>query len=210
MSTDHAASVQGVALRVCKLDATGAPITATGSYFTTNGFLKLSFTPEYTSGDEVEVKAADGSTCVYYQTLDTLKRVAITLDICGPDPELSQILAGGTLLSDGSDVVGLASPAAGSLATPNGIGIEVWSKAVLNGKIAATNPYWRWVFPYAQMHAAGERTLENGALANSFEGWGLGNEEFGSGPLGDWVYTTASPYQYARVAAFPASSGLNA
>lgn len=210
MSTDHAASVQGVALRVCKLDATGAPITAAGSYFTTNAFLKLSFTPEYTSGDEVETKAADGSVCVYYQTLDVLKRVNLAIDICSPDPELSQILAGGTLLSSGSDVVGYQSAAAGSVATPNGVAIEVWSKAILNGRIAPTNPYWRWVFPYTQMHAAGERTLENGMLANTFEGWGLGNDEFGAGPLGDWAYACGSPYQYARVASFPASAGLNA
>jgi hypothetical protein len=166
--------------------------------------MTLGFTPEYVEGDEVEEKAADGTVCVYFKLPDVLKRVTFTLQICAPSPELSEILAGGTLLEDGGeDVVGYEGPQVGTEATPNGISMEVWSRAVEDGRLAPTNPYWWWVFPSCQLRFAGERVLENGMLANTFEGWGVGNPNFGDGPGDDWPYTTRSPFQYARTDSFP-------
>jgi hypothetical protein len=216
---------------------------------------------------------------------DVLKRVTLNLAICDPNPELTEILVGGTLLADAevvgavtnkaltsnvatltlTSVVGLTSgdtvvvaitpadpvfdgthvitvagstitfpktnanvvsgaatgtatkagvgtlgwsaPDSGSVATPNGVGIEVWSKAIVAGRPAVVNPFWRWVFPYAQLKLAGDRVLENGAMANTFEGYGLGNAEFGTGPGGDWAFPTTSAYQYARDATAPEAFG---
>ena len=278
--TDHAASVQGVALRVCKLDATGAPLTGTETCYYTSAFMSMQFTPAHTEGDEIEEKAADGTVCIYYKMPDTLKRVTFELAICSPDPELTEILIGGTLLEgangatvnvtnkaltsnvatlttesahgigvgdtitvSGVDstfngtftttsgttgstikyakiatdvvsapatgtvysvgVIGWAAPETGQESTPNGCAIEVWSKAIVSGKPAAVNPYWRWVFPYAQMKLSGDRMLENGAMANTFEGYGIGNSGFGTGPGADWVFNSDRAYQYARDAAVP-------
>ncbi|QBZ72697.1 major tail protein [Gordonia phage Phendrix] len=205
MATDHAASVQGVALRVCKLDTDGTPLVGTKTCFVTSAFMSFGFTPEYTEGEEIEEKGADGSVCVYYQAPDVLKRVTFSLQICDPSPELSEILAGGTLLLPGvgTDPVGYAAPEQGVDATPNGVAFEVWSRAIVKGKPAAVNPYWRWVFPYAKMKFTGDRMLENGMMANEFEGWGVGNEEYDAGPAGDWEYTSARPFQYARDASAP-------
>lgn len=208
MATDHAASVQGVGLRVTKLGPTGAPLTGASNAFVTNAFMSMSFTPEYTEGDEIEEKGADGSVCVYFKLPDVLKRVTFELAICSPDPELTEILVGGETLEDGGSVVGWAAPATGVEATPNGVSLELWSRAIVAGKPAAVNPYWRWVFPYTQMRLTGDRTLENGMMANTFEGWGVGNTYWGDGPQNDWDYTTDSAYQYARAASFP--SGINA
>lgn len=289
MSNDYAASVQGVALRVVKLDADGTPLAGVKSGYVTNAFMSLGFTPEYTEGDEIEEKGANGEVCVYYKMPDTLKRVTFNLAICSPDPELTEILVGGTLLSpvagaftgtvsnsaltdnlatvtlntvtglnpgdmvevsgmgapfDGvhqlidvntspktitfatavnadipsasdtgtvvsgsSSGYGYAAPATGMNPTPNGIGFEVWSKAIVGGRPAPVNPYWRWVFPYAQMKLSGDRVLENGAMANTFEGYGLGNAQFGTGPVGDWPFPTTSAFQYARDAAAPSDYG---
>ena len=284
MTTDSAASVQGVALRVVKLDSAGAPLIGAKSAYVTTAFMSLGFTPEYTEGDEIEEKAADGTVCVYYKMPDVMKRVTLNLAICDPNPELTEILVGGTLLSapavatitnkalttnvatittasdhdfmpgdsvvvdcddavfDGTftiidtplantftfalthanvpsavatgtvtpavtGTVGWSAPATGAIPTPNGVGIEVWSRAIVGGRPASTNPYWRWVFPYAQLKLSGDRVLENGAMANTFEGYGLANSGFGTGPGEDWPFPTTSAYQYARDNTIPGVYG---
>jgi len=203
MTNDHAASVQGTALRIAKLGSDGKPLVGANNCYATTAFTRLSFTPEYSEGDEIEEKAADGSVCVYYEMPSTLKRVVLELAICAPDPEIIEILAGGTILKQTTETMGWQAPAIGSITNPNGISIEVWSRAIVGGKMAATNPYWRWVFPWTQMRMSGERVLENGAMANVFEGWGVGNGPWATGPAKDWTYSSDSAFQYARGTALP-------
>lgn len=205
--TDHASSVQGVAIVVSRLDPTGAIATGENASYASSAFMKFGFTPEYTEGDEIEEKAADGSVCVYYKSPDVLKRVTFSLTICDPSPEFTEILVGGALLSDDADVVGYGAPEAGTDSTPNGIGFEVYSRAIVKGKPASVNPFWRWVFPWGKMKFTGERALENGMMANEFEGYGVGNELYGAGPLGTWEHTTNRAFQYARSATAP--TGIN-
>ena len=210
MAQDYAASVQGVAIRVCRLDAAGAPVTGAatlGPAYVTSGFTRVAFTPEYEEGDEITEKNAAGAVCVTYKAPDTLKRVTLELAICEPDPELSELISGGTLLTSGGQSVGYAAAQTGADANPNGVGLEVWSYAISNGKRASVNPYFRWVFPYAQLRLTGDRTIENGLLATVFSGFGLGNANFGDGPGGDWAYTSDRAYQYARDAAAPSGVG---
>jgi hypothetical protein len=80
------------------------------------------------------------------------------------------------------------------------VAIEVWSFAVKDGKRASVNPYFYWIFPYAKLRQSGDRVIENGLLANTFEGYGLGNVSFASGLDERWEYPIASerPYAYAR------------
>lgn len=201
MATDFAGSVQAVALRVTSLAASGTPITAaTGTSWVTNAFVSIGFTPEYEEGEEITVKAADGTICVYYKVPDVMKDVQISLSICAPEPQLVSLLLGGTLFGTAPNYLGYAAPLLGQQGTPNGVSVEAWSKAIVSGKPAATNPFWWWVFPYVQFSADGERVLENGALASVFTGKGVGNPAFGRGPNGaaQWPYTSASAYQYAR------------
>jgi len=207
--SEHAASVQGVAIQVTKLNANGSPMEGSNTSFVTNAFMKLSFTPEYTKGIEVEEKAADGSVCVYYQADDVLKRVTLTLDICAPSPELTEILTGGEILypTGTTTPLGYAAPLAGTIANPNGCAIEVWSRAIVNGRPSPDLPYWWWVFPYTKLYLSGERTMENGALANSFTGWGVGNVNYGAGASGTWVYQTDGAFAYLQSAYAPL--GLN-
>jgi hypothetical protein len=130
------------------------------------------------------------------------------LAICEPDPELTALLSGGLLLrknfgtfaSPDNESIGWAAPAVGDDPAGNGVAIEVWSFAVKDGKRATTNPYFYWVFPYAKLRQSGDRVIENGLLANTFEGYGLGNENFDTGLDGRWEFPVATerPYSYAR------------
>jgi hypothetical protein len=288
---DYAASVQGAAIRVTRLNAAGALLNGPLDSYTTSAFIRTSFTPEYEDGEEITEKAADGTVCVSYKAPDRLKRVTMELAICEPDPELTALLAGGVLLTRnqstavaltvtgpeisggsctllatstagitvGSNItvaglsiaglngiqrvsavvantsisfvttltgsvtatsatvtlrddtsVGWAAPAIGDDPAGNGVAIEVWSHAVANGKRTATNPYFHWIFPYARLRASGDRVIENGLLANTFEGYGIGNTAFGSGPDGMWEFSevTDRPYAYARDTWSPSLSHL--
>jgi len=210
---DYAASVQGVALRVTRLDAAGNLLNGPGDSYTTTAFLRASFTPEYEEGDEIVEKSADGTIAVSYKAPDTLKRITLEIAIARPDTELTSLMSGGLLLrknygtfaSPNNQSVGWAAPNVGDDPSGNGVALEVWSFAVKDGKRASTNPYFYWVFPYAKLRQSGDRVIENGLLANTFEGYGLGNVAFGSGLDGYWEYPVATerPYSYARASWAP-------
>jgi hypothetical protein len=205
---DYAASIQGVGIRVTRLDAVGNLLNGPGDSYTTAAFMRVSFTPEYEEGDEITEKSANGSVCVTYKAPDTLKRVTMELAICEPDPELTNLISGGLLLrknlgtfgAPNNKSIGWAAPAVGDDPSGNGVALEVWSLAIKDGKKAASLPYWQWVFPYVKLRQSGDRVIENGLLANTFEGFGLGNISFGDGPDDRWEFPVATerPYAYAR------------
>jgi hypothetical protein len=201
---DYAASIQGVSIRVTRLDAAGNLLNGAGDSYTTSAFMRVSFTPEYEEGDEITEKGANGVICVSYKAPDTLKRITMELAICEPDPELSALLSGGLLLrktvNGATKSVGWAAPGVGDDPAGNGVAVEVWSHAVAGGKRATSLPYFHWVFPYAKFRQSGDRVIENGMMANTFEGYGLGNVNFGAGVDGRWEFPVAAerPYAYAR------------
>jgi hypothetical protein len=171
--------------------------------------MRVSFTPEYEEGDEITEKSANGTVCVTYKAPDTLKRITMELAICEPDPEMSSLLSGGLLLRKNVDgvvkSVGWAAPGVGDDPAGNGVAIEAWSFAVKDGKRASSLPYFHWVFPYAKLRQSGDRVIENGMLATTFEGYGLGNKNFGSAVDGRWEFPVAAerPYSYSRAAWAP-------
>lgn len=210
---DYAASIQGVSIRVTRLDAAGTLLNNPGDSYTTSAFMRVSFTPEYEEGDEIVEKSANGTICVSYKAPDTMKRVTMELAICEPDPELTNLLSGGLLLRKNMGTfaapdrksIGWAAPAVGDDPAGNGVAIECWSFAVKDGKRAASLPYFHWVFPYARLRQSGDRVIENGMMASTFEGYALGNLSFGNGLDDRWEFPVATerPYSYARASWAP-------
>ena len=205
---DYAASIQGVSIRVTRLDGAGNLLNDPGDSYTTSAFMRVSFTPEYEEGDEITEKSANGTICVSFKAPDTLKRVTMELAICEPDSELSQLMSGGLLLRKNMGTfavpdrksVGWAAPGIGDDPAGNGVAIEVWSFAVKDGKRASTLPYFHWVFPFCRLRQSGDRVIENGMLASTFEGYSIGNVEFNMGLDDRWEFPVATerPYSYAR------------
>lgn len=211
MPQSKASSITASHIRVTQLDATGKFVTTPAASFTMTSFVSVSFTPEYEDGDEFTQKNAAGEVCSTFKAADTLKRVNLSIAICNPDPEFTNLIAGGKLLGTAPDAQGWSSPKVGADPLPNGVAIEVWSKVAVDGKPAGTNPYYHWVFPYAKMRDSGERVLQNDMLATEFEGWGVGNLGFNAGPgapLWPFPADTDSPYAYARTATVPVGTGL--
>ena len=213
---EYTSSIQGVAVRVTRLDANGHLLNGPGDSYTTHAFMRVSFTPEYEEGDEITEKSANGAVCVSFKSPDTLKRITMEFAICDPDPELTSLISGGLLLRKNLGTfaapdhksVGWAAPAVGDDPSGNGVAIEAWSRAIIDGKPSATLPFYKWVFPYAKLRQSGDRVIENGLLANTFEGYGLGNILYGDGPDGRWEWPEASdrPYSFGKTAWAP--SGL--
>lgn len=206
MAQDNSASIQGALIRVTALDATGAPASGAQSSYVMQAFIHVSFTPEYDTGAEIVQKNAAGEICVTYKSPDTLKRATLEVSICEPDPELSALMCGGTLLVDTGDPaqsVGWAPALPGTDPTPNGVALDVWSYAVQNGRRAASNPYFRWLFPLCQLQPSGARVIEDGLMANVYSGTSVGNSEYATGPDGTWAWVSDRPYQYARVGSVP-------
>lgn len=204
-ATDHANSIQAQAMRVTTLNASSTPFTGSGGSWTSNQFVSVGFTPTYQAGADVTLLAADGTLCVDFKSPDVLRYVALSVTVCNPEPELRQLMSGGEVFSPGGAqaAVGYGAPIHGALGTPNGIGLEVWSRAVINGKQASSNPYWWWVFPYAQLWPTGETTLENGVPAIVFTGYAYGNPSWGTGIDGLWPWDTSRAYEYARTTNLP-------
>jgi len=210
---EYAGSIQGVAIRVTGLDAAGNLQNGPGDSYTTSAFMRVSFTPEYEEGDELSEKNASGAIAVTYKVPDTLKRITMELAITEPDPELTNLLSGGLLLRKNLGTfanpldrsVGWASPGVGDDPAGYGVAIEAWSFAVKDGKKDSKLPYFYWVFPYVKVRQSGDRVIENGILATTFQGYGLGNTNFRSGPDGRWEFPTAAerPYSYARASWAP-------
>jgi hypothetical protein len=145
---DYAASIQGVSIRVTRLDASGNLLNNDGDSYTTSAFMRMSFTPEYEEGDEITEKSADGTICVSYKAPNTFKRITMELAICEPDPELTQLISGGLLLrknlgtfaSPNRQSIGWSAPAVGDDPSGNGVAIECWSFAVADGPRPAKRP----------------------------------------------------------------------
>ena len=144
---EYAASIQGVSIRVTRLDAAGNLLTGPADSYTTSAFMRISFTPEYEEGDEITEKGANGVVCVTYKAPDTLKRITMELAICEPDPELSALLSGGLLLrknigtaeDPNTKSVGWAAPGVGDDPAGDGVAIEVWSHAVKSGRLLSSS-----------------------------------------------------------------------
>ena len=228
---DNAASVRGLVLRVSRLASDGVPVVdgAEGcDVYISSGFVSFTFTPSYSEADEISITNAAGEVCVYYKAPDTLQYVEFGLELCDPDPILTEMLVGGDVLMAGADsacappgtqpgdtvAVGYAAPKLGDSAGENGVAVEIWTQAVVGGKSANQCPYWHYLFPYATFRLDGERVIENGNLATVFAGRGSGNQAFGGGPYIDtagvtpavagdrfaWPFPTSSdrPFAYAR------------
>jgi hypothetical protein len=100
--------------------------------------------------------------------------------------------------------IGYAAPEVGSEATPNGIGIEMWTRAIDDGSFASQLPFFHWVLPRAKVRPSDNWTLSGeDPLLPGFEGWAEQNQNFGSGPVDDWPYQSDRVWQFARVASMP-------
>jgi hypothetical protein len=200
---DAAASLHCVAMRVTQLAPDGSTPAGTSGMYVTDSLIKIDFNPDIEAGPETVLRNASGAICVMYRLPDIIKRLTMSIQICTPDPELEQLLSGGTLYKTGAAVQGYQYPKLGTDPVPNGVSIEAWTHAIIDGNIDPTRPYMRWVFPRIQNLVKANRTLDGSPLDNTFNGHGNENSNWGNGPANDWDWDSTSVAQWAREATHP-------
>lgn len=187
MSNPCGGSVQLCALRVAKLDATGAPEPGASNLYVTDSMISMSIEPEVSDGEDIELKNGCGSIIVDYRSPDAYRRLNVELSLAVPDPELVYLLTqNGSLLTSGGGTSGYDYPELFAAFPEIGVSIEGWSKHIVDGVVDGTNPYWRWVLPRVKNWRLGSRELEDGASETTLTGHGYGNALWGDGPANDF------------------------
>lgn len=204
---DCAASINVCMLRVASLKLDGSfDRTGVGTIYTTDQMIKLSFQPDLNAGDDFEQKNGCGVPYVLWKDCDRLKRMVMQLDIATPDPELTQMLMGGTVLTKGTNTRGYMYPRVNAAVCSPYVSVEAWSRATLNGAPVAALPFWRWVFPRVEWWVA-SRELGNAIMVSQFNGFGIENPNWYNGPNDDWFAISdqqvVSACAYARDTALP-------
>lgn len=202
MANTCKAQVQACAIRVARLDASGVPDPGGSNLYVADTLSELTANPEFEEGDEFIVKNACGSPCVNFKDDDKFKRLAITLGLCKPDPELEELMAGGKVLTSGA-AVGYAMPPIGIVDNPNGISIELWAKRIeADGSLDADFPYEWYVLPRVKLRW-GNRTFNNGPITVAFQGNAFENPNWFDGPLNDWVVDSDRVLQHMPTTTLP-------
>jgi hypothetical protein len=197
-------SVFALGGRFTRISAGGVPIVGADNAYVTDNLVKLDFTLEYRDGTEVERLNGQAKACLYYSSPPTVKRLVVdSLELCYPDPELEEMLAGGdVLLDDDGRAIGHAAPEVGSDPVPNGIGVELWSSAITDDGVDDELPYIWWTFPRLFLKPSGV-SISAEPMAAAFEGQGNQNPGWGNGGFNDWEWESGRVVQRVRQATMP-------
>lgn len=210
---DSAGSLFALGMRLTKLDDTGAPLVGANNSYVTDALVKCDLGLEYDESDEIVQRNGAGVICVSYKAPDALKRGTIEgLTICQPDPNIFPFLMGGEVIEDpdapgGARAIGYKAPEVGVNPLPNGVGIELWTRAVIGGSFASYLPYYHWIVPAAFLKPSGGITMSGeDPMLPEFEGYSQQSLGWGEGPDGNLnteVMTADRVWQYLREAQLP-------
>lgn len=186
--------VHGIRMRVANLDSNGVPTPGASNLYVSAAFTKVTLSPVYTTGTEIEQKNAQGQICVNYRSADSLKRMDVSVELCSFDPYLAQMLSGGALVTDAVTParIGWKAPAIGPIADDGGISIEVWTRRIDDGEEDADSPYGWWIYPRIKNLQFSGYAHEDNPLLMTFSGQAYENPNWFDGPLNDWPNSSDS------------------
>lgn len=203
MAYNGAGSLFALGMRFTRLNANGSPMVGPENAYQTDALVQMQFGLEYEEGEEIIQRNGSGRICLTYKAPDSLKRATITgLQFCTPDPNVLEFLIGGEIIEDAEgNQIGYRAPEVGSEPMPNGVSVELWTRAIIEGSYAG---YFWWVFPRTFLRPSGDWTASGSdALIPEFEGFGTQNANWGDGPTNDWVYASDRVWQYIQTDEFP-------
>ncbi|HEV7873727.1 MAG TPA: hypothetical protein VGO82_06290 [Enterovirga sp.] len=208
MAYDGAGTLFALGIRVTKLGPNGAPLVGAGNAYVSDALVKTEIGLEYEDAKQVTQLNGTGVACVNYQAPYTLKRGSIKgLQICTPDPNLTQFLIGGEVIVDAAtpaNQIGYRAPQTGVEEVPDGVSLEFWSRAVIGSALANTLPFFHWILPRAYLVPAGSWVLGGTeAMIPEFDGYSVQNAGWGTGPEDDFDYPSDRVWQYVREATLP-------
>ncbi len=189
MSFSGGGSLQAVLMRITLLGPTGAPVVGSKNCFVTEALIGVDLTPNYNKQTTVSTLDGRGRVCLTYSPPQTFQYLQVdNLQVCTPDPELIEFVAGGVVFvdEDSDESIGYGMPYIGSDPKPNGVGIEFWSLDIVGGSPVG---YYHWLAPRCKMIFAKNLKL-NGKDPSilELEGNGTENPNWTGGPKRDWDY----------------------
>lgn len=173
-------SVRGLAARFTRLDTCGKPVVGASSTIVTDGFVTVSYAPQYTEGTETTVTNAAGKTCIYDKGNDTLTRFDTTVTLCAVNPALGAMMTGQELVLDyAGKAVGFRISE--DIAT-TGVALELWSDVISDVECGSGGQQWGYFLAprIVGIRLNGDVEISNGALSLQFQGrtkrnaWGTG------------------------------------
>lgn len=177
-------SIQGLCLRVTRLDSCCNPPTAgtPNSYVVSDSFITLSLKAELDQPDEFTVKLANGKLCINEIGCATLKRYTVEISLCNADPDLFEIIGGVTkVLSYNGDTIGYEIDQ--DLGQCGKFSLEFWTRVPTDQCVPGTNKnYVYWLLPCLQNGRIGDITIENGPLEFSFTSDAIVSSAWAKGP----------------------------
>lgn len=195
--------IHACAVRLTALDNDGVPLPGAGNLYVSNAMARLTVTPVYRDGEEIEEPNACGDLIVQYREDDYFKRADFEMELLTPDPYFHELLVeGSTALEESSSQVGWAFPPIG-LVTGNGVGIEVWAKRINDGILDSLYPYNWWTFPRARNVRLGAREFSKSAHKPIITGQMYENENWFDGPENDWPAASDRVAQFIPTSAVP-------
>lgn len=183
MSTLCVSAIKAKVARFVKLDTCGVPVSgASSAVAVTNGFIKISPSPEYEEGKEYLSVLADGSPCINQRDPAFLKRVKIEAEFCVLDPDGIVIMTGERLLTTGSTTGTGVAFGEGLLEAR--FSLEVWQPVAGTGACVGGLPqYVYWAFMNLGNAMVGDFSFERSefswkvkaeTMATTATAWGTG------------------------------------
>jgi hypothetical protein len=196
MPYNGAGSIFALGARITKLDAAGAPLVGAENCYVTEALISANIGNTYSEPDAIELTNGAGQTCVFYQPSAVLLGGTIEeFRFCQPDPYIMQFLVGGDVILDATDATGYRAPLVNVDPVPNGVAIELWSRAVLDNALLPGGIHW--VLPRAKLRPSEGMSLgSEDPLQPVFSGSLEQNANFGDGPVGDIDFPTDRVWQF--------------
>jgi hypothetical protein len=175
--------VRGRVMRVTRLDGCGGVVLGPDSQVVSDGFVSVALTAQTDEGTAISVTNAAGKVCISDEPCPTFTGYDISVEFCGVDPALIDIMTGQPTVKDSSDVaIGFRMNTAVD-ACDSGFALEVWS----NVPSALCAPgqegsFGYFLVPFVKGGIIGDFTIGNDAVnftltgAKSKDGsaWGVG------------------------------------
>lgn len=181
-------SMSVCAVRASRLNSDGTYAAgASGAVAMCGGIGKVTWTPQFQTGDDITELDGCGNIAVARKYDDKRKRYDIELDMITYSYELLELITGATLLTDGGTVgyADLVQVSCGEAFVQPAIALEAWGEAVNCDGSSLASPYTVQVFPFIGNMLADARTLQRGVNHIVLKGSTKPNANFASGPFGD-------------------------
>lgn len=173
------------AIRITKVDATGAVLDETDNSYVSDKAISIGLSPNIEAGNNFSLRNGCGCSLARFKANDIFNWFEFTFADGALEPEMMALMLGAETIVDGVDVVGLAFPGALDCSDDEpAVALEFWTKHIVGSSQDGTLPWVHWVFPKT-VWQLGDNTAEEDFMQAALSGFSRTNTQWGDGPYGD-------------------------